>query len=116
MPLLVIKDLTKSFGEKVAVNSLSLVVERGQIFGLLGPNGAGKSTTMRILIGEEDKNSGMVLIDGQQIDSNTDRTDLLSYCPQDNPLFNNVTLHEHLELFCAIRGVPKEQMKTFCGR
>ncbi|RSM81644.1 multidrug ABC transporter ATP-binding protein [Kibdelosporangium aridum] len=60
-----VKNLTKRYGEKVAVNNLSFTVEPGKVTGFLGPNGAGKSTTMRLLLGLDHANSGDATIDGK---------------------------------------------------
>lgn len=113
---MLLKDLTKAYDDKVAVNSLSLAVESGQIFGLLGSNGAGKSTTMRIICNDEVATSGQVFINGKLMTETTSRTELLSYCPQNNPLWEEITLSEHLSLFSAIRGVPKREIENFTKR
>lgn len=110
---------------KVAVKSLSLAVDAGEVFGLLGHNGAGKTTTMRIITAEEAPTRGQVgymenntvfkltvikiqvQIGGQSITSNmTDAFRLLGYCPQHDALWKNITVREHLECYAAIRGVP----------
>src|SRR5947209_6773948 len=56
--------LTKTFGQKVAVNGLNLVVRRGEFFGFLGPNGAGKSTTIKMMVGLQRPTSGTAFIGG----------------------------------------------------
>src|SRR5580704_16940910 len=58
-------DLTKVFGDKVAVDHLSFAVHPGRVTGFLGPNGAGKSTTMRIILGLDHPSSGSATIDGK---------------------------------------------------
>lgn len=50
------------------------------------------------------------------MEAGTDRATVLSYCPQHNPLWPEITFEEHLWLFCAIRGVPQKQMETTCQR
>jgi ABC-2 type transport system ATP-binding protein len=62
--LVEVRDLSKSFGDKVAVNNLSFTVEPGRVTGFLGPNGAGKSTTMRLIVGLDRPTSGTATIDG----------------------------------------------------
>ena len=59
-----VRDLTKRFGDKVAVDHLSFTVEPGRVTGFLGPNGAGKSTTMRLILGLDHPNSGTATING----------------------------------------------------
>ena len=62
-----VKNLTKKYGDTVAVDNLSFRVEKGEIYGFLGPNGAGKSTTMNIITGYLAATEGEVLIDGYDI-------------------------------------------------
>ena len=62
-----VRNLTKKYGDKLAVNNISFKVEKGEILGFLGPNGAGKSTTMNMLTGYISSTSGEVLIDGTDI-------------------------------------------------
>ncbi|XP_017782555.1 PREDICTED: ATP-binding cassette sub-family A member 5-like [Nicrophorus vespilloides] len=96
---------------KVAIRSLSLGVDAGEVFGLLGHNGAGKTTTMKIITAEEAATRGRVQIGGQSITSNkSDAFRLLGYCPQHDALWKNITVKEHLECYAAIRGVPHSQI------
>ena len=60
-----VRDLTKRFGDKVAVDHLSFTVEPGRVTGFLGPNGAGKSTTMRLILGLDYPNTGTATINGE---------------------------------------------------
>src|SRR5258708_1532799 len=62
--LIEVRDLSKKFGEKIAVNGLSFTVEPGHVTGFLGPNGAGKSTTMRVIVGLDRPSGGSATIDG----------------------------------------------------
>ncbi len=66
-----VKDLSKTYGNFVAVSGISFKAESGQILGFLGPNGAGKTTTMRIITGYMPATSGTVLIDGLDIFANS---------------------------------------------
>ncbi|KAJ8972472.1 hypothetical protein NQ317_016605 [Molorchus minor] len=92
---------------KIAVKSLSLAVDAGEVFGLLGHNGAGKTTTMKIITAEEAPTRGRVQIGGESITSNMNSAfQLLGYCPQHDALWKNITVREHLECYAAIRGVP----------
>ena len=69
MSLIECKDICKNFGEKVALDHVSLEIPKGQIFGLLGPNGAGKTTILNLVIGFIKTTEGRILIDG--LDLNT---------------------------------------------
>ncbi|KAK4878287.1 hypothetical protein RN001_010793 [Aquatica leii] len=92
---------------KVAVKSLSLAIDAGEVFGLLGHNGAGKTTTMKIIIAEEAPTRGRVQVGGKNITCSLDNAfQLLGYCPQHDALWKNITVREHLECYAAIRGVP----------
>ena len=66
--MLELKNVTKYYGDVLAVDDLSFSVKDGQIFGLLGVNGAGKTTTFRMIINLLDKNKGSILLDGKPID------------------------------------------------
>lgn len=66
-PMLEIKNLTKKYGSKVAVDNISLTIKRGSFFGLLGPNGAGKSTTIHCITGIAQPTAGQILIDGTDV-------------------------------------------------
>ena len=116
-PLLVVKNLCKKFGNKVVLNSLCLSIDCGQIYGLIGKNSVGKTTLMRILSGEIDKSSGTVLMDNAEIGTFRSTTfPPVVYCPQNNPLWPEITLREHLNYFCAIQGIPSNQIDAFCQR
>ncbi len=66
-PMLEIKNLTKKYGDKIAVDNISLTIERGSFFGLLGPNGAGKSTTIHCITGIAQPTSGEIIVDGLDV-------------------------------------------------
>ncbi|KAG8236660.1 hypothetical protein J437_LFUL014508, partial [Ladona fulva] len=101
-------DSDGAHSKKVAVRNLSLAVDAGEVFGLLGHTGAGKTTTMKIIIAEEAPTRGRVQIGGHNITSNINEAfQLMGYCPQHDALWKNITVREHLELYAAIRGVPR---------
>ena len=105
---IIIKDLTKSFGKKVAVNKLNAEMFTDQIFSLLGHNGAGKTTTLSMISGLLNKSSGSIKILGY--DSSKNRKELrkiIGICPQKNPIFNYMTVSEHLQLYAGLKGVKK---------
>lgn len=101
---------------KVAVRSLTLAVEPGEVLGLLGHNGAGKTTTMKIMTGETAPSHGQVRIGGHNIQAERRRAfATLGYCPQHDALWKNITVREHLELYAAIRGVPRKKIGAVCS-
>ncbi|CAM6122589.1 unnamed protein product [Calypogeia fissa] len=103
-----VKDLKKVFpGGKVAVDGLNLTIYQDQITALLGHNGAGKSTTISMLTGLIRPTGGDANIWGHSIRgdlSSIRRT--IGVCPQQNVLFQNLTVNEHLELYAAVKGIP----------
>ena len=68
--MLKIENLTKTYGEKKAVDNLSLHIRRGEIYGFIGHNGAGKTTTLKSVVGILDFDKGEILIDGVSVKSN----------------------------------------------
>src|SRR3989344_2762445 len=67
MPIIEVKNLSKKYGDLVAVDNISFSVEKGEVFGIVGPNGAGKTTTLEIMEGLRKANSGEVIIDGVDV-------------------------------------------------
>ena len=111
-----IKSLYKCFettnGTKVAVDSLSLTMFTGQITALLGHNGAGKSTAIAMLTGLYPADGGDALIEGYSINyemHNIRRN--LGVCPQHDILFPDLTVEEHLSMFAAFKGTPRNQLR-----
>lgn len=97
----------KCADSKVAVRSLSLAVHSGEIFGLLGHNGAGKTTTMKLMTTEEAPTRGTVRICGHDVTTNMKEVfQLMGYCPQQDALWKNITVKEHLRLYALLRGIP----------
>jgi len=99
-------DLVKSFGSHKAVDGMSLEVKRAEIFALLGHNGAGKTTAINCITGMLPITSGSASVCG--VDVSTDLQEArrhLSVCPQDNPLYLEYSVDEHLSFFAALRGV-----------
>ncbi len=113
-----IKNLTKRFGDKLAVDNISFNVQRGEIVGFLGPNGAGKTTTMNIVTGYISSTSGTVTIDGHDIlDDATAAKACIGYLPEQPPLYVDMTVEEYLNFVCDLKGVKanrKEHLKEIC--
>ncbi|XP_052050493.1 ABC-type organic anion transporter ABCA8A-like [Apodemus sylvaticus] len=93
--------------KKIATRNISFCVRKGEVVGLLGHNGAGKSTTIKLITGETKPSSGQVLLKGN---STGDTLGFLGYCPQENALWLNLTVREHLEIFAAVKGMKKSDV------
>jgi ABC-2 type transport system ATP-binding protein len=108
--ILEIRNLSKRYGDHVAVDNLSFSVPRGSVFGLLGPNGAGKTTTIRMVMRIIAADSGTVLLDGQPVDD--DRRRIIGYLPEERGLYKKMKVLEHLVYLGTIRGIrPREAKK-----
>ena len=92
-----VKNLTKRYGDKLAVNDISFSVEDGEILGFLGPNGAGKSTTMNMLTGYISSTSGQALINGVDIlEDPIKAKENIGYLPELPPLYQDMTVKGYL--------------------
>ncbi|XP_076644769.1 phospholipid-transporting ATPase ABCA3 [Halictus rubicundus] len=106
--LFLVYELSKYYGDLMAVREINFRVKQRECFGLLGVNGAGKSTTFRMLTGEEIPNSGTMYLGKSDI--LTDRNNYLSqmgYCPQTDAMLGALNTFDHLRLFALLRGIPK---------
>lgn len=92
-----IKNLTKKYSNKIALNNISLNIEEGKVVGILGPNGSGKTTLIKILTGLLRQTSGEVLIDGHKIGVHTKR--VVSYLPDRNFLYKWMKIKDALDFF-----------------
>lgn len=105
-------DVRKSFGEKVALDGVSLAVDRGTFVGLVGPNGAGKSTCLRIMQGVLRPSSGVATTFGQPSWPRSSRRNAqIGVQPQQSALFEKLTVKEQVDVFAAIRGVPSRRAR-----
>ena len=118
-----VQGLTKSYGERPAIQDVTFSVHRGQVLGFLGPNGAGKSTTMRILAGFLGMSAGKASIDGYDVFSHSlDVRRRIGYLPETTPLYNEMRVAGFLDLMCRLRGVTPSRRRpqvdhamTVCG-
>lgn len=109
-PVVHIDNLTKRFGDFVAVDKISLDVRRGEIFGFLGPNGAGKSTTIRILCGLLPPTSGSATVAGFDVATQPEEIKRnLGYMSQKFSLYDDLTVQENIDFFAGVYGVPPEK-------
>ena len=104
-PSLELKSVSKSYGDFVAVDEVSLTVEPGSIFGLLGPNGAGKTTTLRMIMDIIAPDSGEVLIQGQPRQPSD--TEKIGYLPEERGLYRKMTVVDHLAYFAELHGLRR---------
>ncbi|NXL66390.1 ABCAA protein, partial [Chordeiles acutipennis] len=105
--------------KKMATRNISFCVKKGEILGLLGPNGAGKSTTIKMITGEETLTAGQVLMkrgDGATSHLQDHAAAFLGYCPQEDPLWPDLTVHEHLKVYAAVKGLCKEDTTAAVNR
>ena len=103
MGIIECKNVSKSFGEKVALDNVSVDIPKGQIFGLLGPNGAGKTTLIRIINRITIPNSGIVLFDGRPITQ--DDVEKIGYLPEERGLYRKMKVGEQAMYFAQLKGM-----------
>ncbi len=102
------EQLSKRFGQLVAVRDVSLDVHRGEIFGVLGPNGAGKSTTIRMLCGILDPSGGRGTVVGYDIAKESERIkERIGYMTQRFSLYEDLTVLENLRFYAGIYGIGR---------
>jgi len=106
-----LKSLTKSFGDVIAVNDISLSIKNGEIFGFLGPNGAGKSTTIMILTTLLKPTSGQALISGFDVVTNAKQVrQNFGYVQQETTVDEYLTGRENLLLQAKLNHIPKGEI------
>jgi ABC-2 type transport system ATP-binding protein len=106
-----VRNLTKRYGDVVAIRDVSFTAATGQILGFLGPNGAGKTTTMRVITGFMPATSGTVKVAGYDIfDDSFEVRKRIGYLPESPPLYNDMTVTAYLRFVGRIRGVPKAEL------
>src|SRR5262245_10701232 len=104
------RELTKKYGDTVALDRLTLRVERGQILGFVGPNGAGKTTTIKILVGLARPTSGSASIAGVDWFKEARKIKrLVGYMPDTFGSYDNMRVSEYLDFFGAAFGLPRAQ-------
>ena len=106
-----VRNLTKRYGDLVAIHDVSFTAATGQILGFLGPNGAGKTTTMRIITGYMPATSGTVKVAGYDIfDDSYEVRKRIGYLPESPPLYGDMTVTSYLRFVGRIRGIAKAQL------
>jgi ABC-2 type transport system ATP-binding protein len=106
------RDLVKRYDGVLAIDKVSMKVNRGEVLGFLGPNGAGKSTTMRILTCFTSPSEGSATVNGHDVlsDSLAARASL-GYLPESNPLYPDMMVVEYLQFVSEVRGLEKDEAR-----
>ena len=111
-PLIEMRQLVKRYGEKAAVDGVSLEVHAGEIFGFLGPNGAGKTTTIKVIVGLLQPTSGIVRVGGHDVQKEPLQAKASSgYVPDEPHLYPKLTGRELLRFVGDLYGVTGEQVE-----
>lgn len=103
---LVVKDLVKSYGNKVVVNHLNFALEKPGVYALLGTNGAGKTTSLRIILGMLARDSGEILWKGEPLDISKVN---IGYLAEERGLYPKFSLMDQLLYFANLKNVPKAE-------
>lgn len=106
-----VRNLTKLYGTKPAVNNISFSVAPGEVVGFLGPNGAGKSTTMKIMTGYLPPTEGSVMVCDQEVARQRSVRKSIGYLPEHNPLYLDMYVHEFLHFIGKVYGIHGAELK-----
>lgn len=106
-----VQNVTKRYGQTLAVNDVSFRVEQGEIVGFLGPNAAGKTTTMRIITNYMPATSGTVKVAGYDVfDDSLEVKKRIGYLPENPPLYLDMNVEDYLRFAASIKGVKKNDI------
>jgi ABC-2 type transport system ATP-binding protein len=106
------KNLSKRYGDKLAVDDLTFSVAPGEVLGFLGANGAGKSTTMRMIAGFISPSAGQVSVCGHDIEkAPVEAKSCMGYLPEGAPSYGEMTVAEFLDFICDVRGLKGERRR-----
>lgn len=106
-------NITKLFGKQKALDSVSILVKKGELVGFLGPNGAGKSTLMKIVNGYLPADTGEVFVNGQKVTTqNLEVRRNIGYLPENNPLYTDLYVKESLELTAGFYHLPNKKKRV----
>src|SRR5215213_2387366 len=101
-------NLTKRYGDLVALNNLNLTINEGDIFGFIGPNGAGKTTTIKILATLLRPSAGRALIDGIDVVRHPEAVrSIIGYMPDFFGVYDDIKVWEYLDFFAAAYKIPR---------
>ena len=109
--VLKLSNLTKKFGDRYAVDALTLDIEKGEILGLLGPNGAGKTTTIQMAVGLLTPDEGEVDILGLGSPANRSVRQHIGVTPQELAFYSGLTAEENLLFFGKLQNLQGQELK-----
>ena len=101
-----VENVSKSFGEKLAVDNISFEIDKPGVFGLLGTNGAGKTTTIRMMLGILKKDSGEITWNGKKVERKNVN---FGYLPEERGIYPKTKIFEQLMYFAELKGMKKEE-------
>lgn len=107
--ILEVKNVVKQYGDYVALNSVSLSIPKGSIYGLLGPNGAGKTSLIRIINQITLPDSGEVLLDGEKLQPH--HIQQIGYLPEERGLYKSMKVGEQCLYLAQLKGLSKKEAK-----
>ena len=109
--MLTVRELRKSFGERVAVDRVSFAIDAGEIYGMLGPNGAGKTTSISMIAGILARDGGEITIDGIDIDAGPPARALIGIVPQSITIYPDLTARENLNFWGRMYDLSGDRLK-----
>lgn len=109
---LYIQNLTKKFGDQVALNGINISIDQNEIIGLLGPNGAGKSTLMKCIVGIHHFDEGQIVFNGNDIlEEEIASKKNIGFLPENNPLYLDMYVKESLQFLANIHQISKSRIE-----
>ncbi|MBI6546651.1 MAG: ATP-binding cassette domain-containing protein [Cyanobacteria bacterium NC_groundwater_1444_Ag_S-0.65um_54_12] len=110
--MIAVENLSKLYGDRIAVDDVSFTVKKGEVLGFLGPNGAGKSTTMRMITGYLAPSAGKITVGGFEVKHEPLKTKaLIGYLPEIVPLYPEMSVRDYLKFIAAIKGIPGREQR-----
>jgi ABC-2 type transport system ATP-binding protein len=109
--MIIVNHIFKRYNNRMVVSDVHLKIKEGEIVGLLGPNGAGKTTTLRIIAGVLPPTEGSVRFDDVDLESDVNLKRFIGFLPENNPLYDEMTVEEYLSFWADIKQVPKDKKR-----
>ncbi len=107
-----VKNVTKKYGNVIAVNNVSFSIKDGEIVGFLGPNGAGKSTTMNMIVGYIEPTYGSISVNGYDVSKKAEKAKRhIGYMPEGVPLYYDLTVKEFVTYMAKLKKVKRQEVK-----